>query len=56
MPSYEIHAIAEGAATFVVNAANEVEAERVAYSEYLTGIIIEGGESTWNIESVEEVA
>ena len=56
MPSYEIHAIAEGSATIVVTAANRDEAERVAYSEYLTGIIIEGGESSWSIESVEEVA
>jgi hypothetical protein len=55
MPRYEIHAIAEGSATIAVEAENKERAEEIAYSDHLTGIAIEGGESTWNIESIEEV-
>ena len=54
MPHYKVTAVAEGDAVVYVEAANEDEAEKIAYAEHLTGITIEGGASSWEITEIEE--
>jgi len=54
-PIYEIEAHARGTAVFEVEAANEEEAEQIAYKEHLTDIMIDGGEADWMIDAIVEV-
>lgn len=55
MPTYIVRAHAEGQASVRIEADNEEQAEEIAYKEHLTGLLINGGESTWLVDDVEEV-
>jgi hypothetical protein len=54
MPTYEITAQASGEAVVTVHAANEDEAEDIAYADELIGISIGSGSATWEITNVRE--
>jgi hypothetical protein len=56
MPTYEVTAEASGKAVVYVTAANEDEAENIAYSEELIGITCGNGEALWEITDIRQSA